>query len=406
MGKSLAESQFVGLGPTHVLPLEEPPSLMQYRSKSLVRLKTFVKEECPKRPGVYGMLDAGGKLIYIGKSKCLRNRVMSYFREHPEEHKVKRLMSRTEAILWEEQPHEFAALLRELQLIRRFRPRFNVKGQPGRLRRVFVCIGRAPAAYLYLSPKPSNKVLNSFGPLPSSWRIREAVRHLNDWFQLRDCSEKQAMFFPEQKQLFDLDLSPGCLRQEINTCLGPCVGACSRGKYSRHVREARAFLAGKDLSVLEKMRQRMEHAAKERQFERAAIWRDSLTLVEWLRAQLDRLDYARSQYEFILPMNDQEGKPLWHLIRSGQVEETIRPPACKRSAQQAYNRVHEVFSRPIARSDPMLYESFDMVILVSQWFDQHPEDLSATLRAEAAQAYCQALLETKSKSNSAKKVSA
>lgn len=404
--KGLAESQFVGFGPTHVYPTNELPDLVKFHSKSLAKLKTFVKEACPKRPGVYGMLDANDKLIYVGKSKSLRNRVMSYFREHPEDHKVQRLMARTETILWEEQAHEFAALLRELQLIRRFRPRFNVKGQPGRLRRVFVCIGRAPAPYLYLSPKPTKKVINSFGPLPSSWRIREAVRHLNDWFQLRDCSDKQKLHFPEQKQLFDLNPGPGCLRQEINTCLGPCVGACSQSKYARHVRNARAFLAGSDLSVMEKMRSRMEQAATDRQFERAAMWRDSLTLVESLRAQLDRLDYARSQYEFVLPMNDQQGKPLWHLIRSGQVEATIRPPTGKRSAKQVLRTLADVFSRPIARTDPMLYESFDMVILVSQWFDQHPEDLNATLPAAAAQEYCEAFLAAPSQPRTVAKMSA
>src|SRR5262245_66178237 len=93
-------------------------------------LRAGIRDACPPRPGVYGMVDDAGELIYVGKAKALRARLLSYFRTYSRDPKAGRILHRARAIVWELVPSEFAALLRELELIRRWRPRFNVAGQP------------------------------------------------------------------------------------------------------------------------------------------------------------------------------------------------------------------------------------------------------------------------------------
>src|SRR5262249_32652426 len=158
-------------------------------------------------------------------------RLLSYFRPNSRDPKAGRILDQTRVLVWETAPSEFAALLRELELIRRWQPRFNVQGQPRRRRRVYVCLGRRPAPYAFLAPRPASTVLAGFGPVPSGERAREAVRRVNDWYGLRDCPQAQEMVFAEQKELFPVLRAAGCLRHEIGTCLGPCAAACTQAAY-------------------------------------------------------------------------------------------------------------------------------------------------------------------------------
>src|SRR5262249_23946259 len=141
-------------------------------------------------------------LIYVGKAKSLRARLLCYFRPQSRDPKAGRIIADTRLIAWEPAPTEFSALLRELELIRRWQPRFNVQGQPRRRRRVLVCLGRGPAPYAFLGPHATKSVLAAFGPVPAGPRAREAVRRVNDWFRLRDCPQAQEMRFSDQQELF------------------------------------------------------------------------------------------------------------------------------------------------------------------------------------------------------------
>src|SRR5262249_44674603 len=252
----------------------------------------------PRHPGIYGMLDPRGNLIYVGKAKCLRARLMSYFRVRSRDDKAGRIIDHTRTVVWEQAPNEFAALIRELELIRRFRPRYNVQGQPGMRRYSYVCLGRAPAPYAYVTREPTGKETAWFGPVVSAARAGEAVRRLNDWFRLRDCSQKQRLCFSDQPELFEIDRTPGCLRFEIATCMGPCAGNCSRDEYGAQVRAARAFLEGKNLEPLQTLEAAMLAAASAFQFERASALRDKLADLRWLSDRLTWLRSARDQHSF------------------------------------------------------------------------------------------------------------
>src|SRR5262249_58323780 len=126
--------------------------------------------------GVEGTLAPTGELIHAGTAKSPRARLLSYFRRNSRDPKAGRILGQTRALVWEEAPSEFAALLRELELIRRWRPRFNVQGQPRRHRHTYVCLGRRPAPYAFLTPRPPAGAPPRSGPRPPGARAPGAPR--------------------------------------------------------------------------------------------------------------------------------------------------------------------------------------------------------------------------------------
>lgn len=367
---------FTAFGPTTVAPVPEPPPHEQVRGRSAVKLRSGVREHCLRRPGVYGMLDARRQLIYVGKAKSLRARLLSYFRRKSRDPKAGRIMAHTRSIVWEYTPNEFAALLRELELIRRWRPRFNVQGQPRRHRRAFVCLGRKPAPYLFLATRPPSGVLACFGPVPARWKAQEALRRLNDAFGLRDCTQQQTMHFAEQGELFPVERTAGCLRYELGTCIGPCVGACTRTQYMARVRQARGFLDGSNDDLLRRLERDMTAASTALDFERAAILRDKLTPIQWLFEHLDRLRSTRSWHSFIYPVLGWDERELWYLIRGSRVVAVVAKPNCSETTQRAVQAIRAIFERNPLIPDG---EDLDGILLVARWFRRYPLERERTL---------------------------
>lgn len=351
--------------------------------------RRLIRQLCEPTPGVYGMLDAEGQLIYVGKSKTLRNRLLSYFQGSDAEAKSQRIIARTRQLVWETAPQEFAALLRELELIRRWRPRFNVRGQPRRLQRSFLCVGRGPAAYAYLAAQPSERSQQLFGPLRPRWR--EAVRRLNDCFGLRDCSERQPIHFLDQGQLFAESYTPGCLRHELGLCLGPCAGGCSRAEYDARVRAACEFLRGEDLSVLERLEAEMYQAAAAQQFERAAALRDTWHELAGLAECLNQLSEARQRFSFVYPLPDYGRGERWYLIDRGQVAAAVRAPRGRRQARRCLELLDQVYRRRENGGPAPRGEDPDALLLVTGWFRQYPDERHRTLTPEQAREFCQVL---------------
>jgi excinuclease ABC subunit C len=346
-----------------------------------------MRQDCPRLPGVYGMIDPTGELIYVGKAKDLRARLLSYFRPRSRDAKAGRILKRTRSLVWEIAPSEFAALLRELELIQRWQPRFNVQGQPSQRRRVYVCVGRRPAAMVFLAKQPPRTALASFGPVPAGFKAREAVRRLNDWFRLRDCPEAQEMTFSDQRELFDLPLTPGCIRHEIGNCLAPCAAACSRLDYAASVGSALAFLRGDDASSLRMLEGEMTAAAANLHFERAAALRDKLDTLTWLSDHLQRVRDA-SRHSFIYALRGHDEAELWYLINGGRVRAIVAAPIDERSRHEAVKRIQEVYSiRAVASGTPYVGE-MDGVLLVAAWFRQRTEERRNTLEPAAALERC------------------
>jgi excinuclease ABC subunit C len=377
---------FTGFGPHALSPGAVPP-LYVIEGKRPSRLRVRVKQECPRRPGVYGMVDEHGELIYVGKAKCLRSRLLSYFRPHSRDPKAGHILEDAAFLVWECVPSEFAALLRELELIRRWRPRFNVQGQPRRHRRAYVCVGRRPAPYVFLAPRPPTTALACYGPVPAGETARAAVRRVNDWYRLRDCPQAQEMVFAEQGELFPVVRTPGCIRHEIGCCLGPCAAICTRAEYAVNVRAARAFLEGADAAPVETTERDMAAASAALEFERAAALRDKLDALRWLSEHLERLRRAAAD-SFVYPVRGYNGAETWYLIHRGRAMAALPAPRDPDSRQTVAAALEAVYSLACDVSGLPTPEEIDGVWLVSAWFRRFPDERRRTLEQDAARAAC------------------
>jgi excinuclease ABC subunit C len=333
------------------------------------------------------MWDADGELIYVGKAKRLKTRLLTYFRARDDGDKAHRILSRARTIGWEQTPDEFGALVRELELIRRWRPRFNVQGQPGRASRGFICLGRSPAPYFYLAATPSRRTLATFGPVRMGGKSREAVRRLNDLFRLRDCTNERTMAFADQRELFSVEREGPCLRYEIGTCLAPCIGACTRRQYSARARSAKDFLSGKDVRLLDRLRGEMQSASFNQQFELAAHLRDTCELLEGLISNLERLKHVRAEYFFVYPVATHDANEAWYLIRGGNVIQCIQAPVCNHSATQAGRAIERVYAGkenlgPVA-------DDYSETLLTAAWFRRHPGEIEQVLSPTEALHRCE-----------------
>lgn len=387
MDAVLTDNPFVDFGEDSLFPLTRT-GLCRVEGESPPELRAAVRQFVPRVPGVYGMIDRLGRLIYVGKSKLLRNRLLSYFLPNNEEDKAGRIVQSAVAIVWEWQPSEFAALVREQYLIRHFQPRFNVQGLPKRHQPVYVCLGRSPAEQLYTSRQHDPRAVQVIGPLYGAGRAGRAVEVLNRVFRLRDCSSKQPCGFTEQLQLFDIELRPGCIRLEIGSCLGPCIAACSRAAYAAQVAKARAFLDGRDSSPLDELTAAMRRAACLQQFEQAAVLREDLRAATWLAARTSDMATAREDYTFIYsvpvdsnpvasPSSARSVSSIWYLIRRGMIEGALAGP--RTAAEQ--RRTRSLLKDWLA-SDGRVGTDYaprnETLALVASWFRNRNSELSKT----------------------------
>ncbi len=383
---------FLDFGPSAYLLTGDASRTFRTAPARAGRLRSQVRLLAPAKPGVYGMLDRHQELIYVGKAKSIRSRLLSYFRSRSRPPKAGKIIAQTTCVLWQVCPGEFASLLRELELIRRWRPRFNVQGQPLRRRHTFVCLGRKPAPYAFLAAEPPRTATSVFGPVPAGRRAQEAVRRLNDAFQLRDCPQAVEMIFPEQGGLFPQVPPSGCMRLDLGTCLGPCTGGCSHRAYQAQLQKARDFLSGKDAGPVPDLQQQMEQAAAAQHFERAAVLRDRLAPLEWLSRRLERLRYARHKLSFVYPVVGPDGDEAWYLIHGARTLAVVPAPtdperktAARRAIDAAFRDVRSGWLREA-------YEHADGMMLVLAWFRRHPAELKRTLSPQQARARCEPIV--------------
>src|SRR6266550_4632092 len=346
----------------------------------LAIMRSNVRDSAANRPGVYRMLSSEGEVLYVGKSKRIRSRLLSYFRcAYPEE-KGARILRSAEKIEWEYTPSEFAALLQELRLIKRFRPRYNVAMMRDARHYSFIKLTRGAAPKLLVVRGASGEEAGTYyGPFVGAQRVGEAVRELNDAVMLRDCRTDLKMFFSDQTELFQLSpRTPGCIRYEISKCLGPCVGGCSAGQYDERVALAKAFLEGSDDGPINMLRQQMERLSGELEFERAAHYRDKLERLEALRAQFGRLRFAVENLSFVYTVPGHEGEDKVYLIRRGVVRAELSKPKSSRDRRTMKQLVDDIFAQPAAPNTQVPTHEIDELLLLSSWFRRFPKEMKRT----------------------------
>ncbi len=384
MDAILQDSPQLGFGSDSLNP-HEPRPLDAIGATSTDDLRRRVLQSCPRVPGVYGMLDRKGKLIYVGKSKSLRSRLTSYFSASNAEEKGGRIIENARAILWETQPSEFAALVREQQLIRRYSPRWNVQGVPKRQRPVYLCLGRSPA-YFFLAAIPPAECVAVEGPFHGAGRMSRAVDSLNKVFKLRDCSQKQVFHFAEQLQLFDLEHRPGCLRYEVGTCAGPCAAGCTRQQYDAHVHAAESFLDGFNHEPLLVVREQLQRAVETRQYELAGYAHETLKSLEYVDRKLAMLASARRRFTFIYAVPGYDGCGTWYLIHSGEIADAVAAPRRGEPSPALVEKLQQwaaITQGSLPRGHGLYPHTLQ---LVASWFRKNRQELDRTFSiSEAAE---------------------
>jgi len=384
---------YAGFGPSLFHTPCATPHGGRIRERSIPKLKEFVRTEAPRAPGIYAMLGPKGHIIYVGKAKNLRSRLLSYFRVRSRDPKAGRILKHTCELVWEENADEFAALLRELELIRRFRPRFNVLGQPGRQTYYYLCLGRGPASTVHLTRDPTTKDLAAYGPFAKRGRTTEAVRRLNHHFGLRDCPTKTAANFGDIGRLFDADRAAQCLRYELGTCLGSCAGHCTSGEYSVAAKAAKAFLDGRNREPILESKRKMDAASAELKYELAGVQRDKLELFEWLEERLKFLRTARAKNSFVYALAGDDGVRRWYLIHTGAVQAVLPEPTDSAAAAASINRIEAIFANTLATTRK-LERCADSIYIVTGWFRKRPDEKSNLLTARQAVNFCRAMMES------------
>jgi len=224
----------------------------------------------PNMPGVYRFFNAAGEPIYVGKAGDLRKRVSSYFQKNHPSPRTALMVSQIASAETTVTRTEAEALLLENNLIKSLNPKYNVVFRDDKSYGYLLVTGHEyPQIRFYRGAHQKGN--RYFGPYPSAWSIRETIGHLQKIFQLRTCDD--TVFAHRSRP---------CLLHQIHRCSGPCVGLVTKEQYASDVRHAEQFLEGKETDVIEDLTARMQLAAEERVYEKAAQYRDQIRMLQRL----------------------------------------------------------------------------------------------------------------------------
>jgi excinuclease ABC subunit C len=235
---------------------------------------TQLLSRLPDRPGVYQMLDAGHKVIYVGKARSLKKRVRSYFTKQAVQPRIHSLIKQICDIDVIVTRSENEALLLESNLIKKLKPRYNVYFRDDK-----------SYPYIYISPDPDfprvdlyrgnrNQPGEYYGPYPNVSAVRETLNLLQKIFKVRSCRDG---FFRNRTR--------PCLQYQIKRCSAPCVDYIDSPDYLAAVAQVRLFLQGKDQEVINQLIEDMQRASERLNFELAAKLRDQINSLRKVRQQ-------------------------------------------------------------------------------------------------------------------------
>jgi excinuclease ABC subunit C len=239
--------------------------------KGVVAIREVVKT-LPVRPGVYRMQDARGDVLYVGKARALKNRVTNYTQVSRLPKRLQRMVAQTRSMTIVTTRTEAEALLLEAQLIKRFRPAYNVllrddKSFP------FILLREDHAFPRVQKHRGARRAKGQyFGPFASAGSVTRTLNALQKLFLLRSCSDS---YFENR--------SRPCLLYQIKRCSAPCVGRISEADYAELVEDSKNFLSGKSTGVQARLSKQMAAAAEKQDYELAAVYRDRLRALTYIQ---------------------------------------------------------------------------------------------------------------------------
>jgi len=243
----------------------------------------------PTKPGVYLMKDAYGQVIYVGKAINLRNRVRSYFRTPDGQvPKVRRLVEHIVDLEFIVTGSELEALILECNLIKKYRPRYNVRLKDDKRYPYIKITLQEDFPHIYTVRRMLDDGARYFGPYTSSKAVQQTMELLRKLFPYLSC----------KREITGKD-KRACLYYHIGRCVGPCIGAVSREEYRGLIEQVVLFLEGKQERIVIDLQRKMELAAQELKFERAATLRDQIYALQQVVEKQKIVSNARNDQDVV-----------------------------------------------------------------------------------------------------------
>ncbi len=226
----------------------------------------------PEKPGCYLMKDRSGEVIYVGKAVNLRRRVRSYFHKSAQKHpKTRKLVSQIAEIEWITVGSELEALILEMNLIKKHRPRYNVRLKDDKRYPYIKVHWQDPYPKVTITRRVVQDGARYFGPYTSMWAVHQTLDVLRKIFPFLTCNRPMTGRDPR-----------ACLYADLGLCAAPCIGAVSQEEYRRMIADLCDFLEGRTEPVIRRLEAEMRAAAEQLAYEKAARLRDQIQAIHQL----------------------------------------------------------------------------------------------------------------------------
>jgi excinuclease ABC subunit C len=272
-------------------------------------------KKLPDRPGVYLMRDVRGDVVYVGKAQSLRNRVRSYWQKATpigEAHRIRSVIDKVVDVEYTLTDSVSEALLLEANLIKRFRPRYNIRLKDDKSY-PYIKITKADD---FPRVERTRKLVEDgsryFGPYASASSVDESMNLVRRLFPFRTCTIE----IEEGKRA----LARPCLLYHIKRCQGPCIEAVSKAEYGEQISQIELFLEGRQESVVHALTAEMRSAAEKTEYERAGTLRDKIRAIERTMESQKMAAFKRTQLDLVgLARHDNQAAIQLFVIRDGKL---------------------------------------------------------------------------------------
>lgn len=284
---------------------------MNDRSELLAKVASL-----PHHPGVYQFLDSEGKIIYVGKAKDLQKRVNSYFQKDHEDGKTRTLVKQIRDLSFTVVETEIDALLLENNLIKSYRPRYNIllkddKTYP------WIVIKKEPFARIFSTRRKFNDGSQYFGPYTNVKGMNALLHFIRELFQIRTCK------LDLRKQKIEKGAFKVCLEYHIGKCGGPCQGLQTEESYQETIASVKLLLEGKNFSLMQQLKKQMQAFANEQAFEAAQRCKELLIALEQFRSKsMIIADHSQNYDVCYIEKTNQLSWVSYLVIREGSIAHT------------------------------------------------------------------------------------
>ncbi len=344
------------------------PSVASRPTGSLL-LNSAWRREFPDKPGVYLMKDENGQVIYVGKAKCLKNRLASYY-NHPLGYtrKMDGLLQSVREIETIVLGSELEALLVESQMIKQLQPAYNVQLRNYELYPFIKIDVQHPFSRIYSTKEVSADGARYFGPFRSRRMVDLTIELIQKAFPIRTCTRSLP---PQAKP------SEPCLRLHLNRCSAPCRGSADAAAYARVIEEICAFLGGEREDLLDRLRRQMLEASQQMNYERAAWLRDTIRgAEEVLIGQRLITGAVEANNLFIVYPSSKEDHDELFLVRHGRL---VQQQCVQHEPEAMQKAVTSLLSLAASLGEPpniVGKAEVDQINIISRWIHRHSNDRS------------------------------